>query len=850
VTGPNGLVLPLDGHGAQVTQVGGKGAWLDRLAAAGFDVPRAVALTTDAYREVVASAGLAELVAALVAGAVPDPDAQSSEEQRIDDAFLSIDLPHTVERAIAEAANRCRDDGRRLALAARSSATAEDMATTSFAGQYRSFLDLATAADVERAVRLVWASLWYPAPRAYRRYHGVDESQIAMAVVLMPMVAAEKAGVAFTVDPGGRADHVRVETVRGLGEQLVGGKVTPSVSLVPRERAERSRADDEGGVDPLAVEVADLALAVEAALGGPQDIEWAWDSHRLLLLQARPITTSAADAIDDDGYDTPSGDDRRWTTAGIAEMLPGVLSPLQWDTIGFMLEQAFRRLFAEMNALPPLDPDARMIGRFRARAAVNLGLLEQIALALPGGSPDEIERQYFGRSTGERPVTESARRSTRWQSARHDLVMLGAHRLASREAEITVEAVDRLLDTSAVIEQSAEELLVDRWRLLDLAGRAVAAEVAIAASAVTAYRRLEAWLARRFESRQAARWAQRLTAGMQHDAWWMRVPADADDAEVIEMARRAGSTAVFGGPTWDEQLEMDRRAGRRDDGVWSMVRSVSEGDRVRPRDDAWPAVVEAVQALPNWNRTRTLTGQVVDVRLSMLRRLVDDAVELLERREQTKAAVLALGGEVRRVELEIGRLLTADRLLERAEDVQLLGERELIDACRGSCPSMAELGRRRRWLDRCRAEGELPQQFRGRPGVPTAPHVVGHELHGWAAGPGVYTGRARVLRTPVATLNRGEVLVAPTTDASWSPLFLLAGAIVVEQGGPLSHAAIVARELGIPAVLNVPGATTQLADRDELVTVDGDRGVVVIGNGAGESAHDNRAGATDAGSTP
>jgi rifampicin phosphotransferase len=850
VTGSMGIVLPLDGGGATVPQVGGKGAWLDRLAASGFAVPTAVALTTDAYRTVVARDGLAGLVAELVAGAVPDPDDREREEKRIDEAFLSFDLPQTVERAIADAVDRCRDDGHLPPLAARSSATAEDMATTSFAGQYRSFLDLGTTAEVERAVRLVWASLWYPAPRAYRRYHGVDESQIAMAVVLMPMVAAERAGVAFTIDPGGRADHVRVETVQGLGEQLVGGKVTPSVSLVPRARVDRERARHEGRVDRLATEVADLALAVEAALGTPQDIEWAWDGDRLLLLQARPITTTVAEAIDDDGFDTHTGDDERWTTAGIAEMLPGVLPPLQWDTIGFMLEQAFRGQFADMNALPPLAADARMIGRFRARAAVNLGLLEQIALALPGGSPDEVERQYFGRSTGERPVTESARRSNRWEGARHDLVMLSAHRQASREAEIAVEAVNRLLDTRLTVSRPTQELLVDRRRLLDLAGRAVAAEVAIAASAVTAYRRLEAWLARRFEPREAAGWAQRLTAGMQRDAWWMHVPADADEAGVIELARRAGSTAVFGGPTWDEQLDADRRADRRDDGMWPMVRSISDDDRLKPPEHAWPAVVEAVQALPNWNRTRTLTGQVVDVRLSMLRRLVDDAVELLERREQTKAAVLALGGEVRRVELEIGERLVADRLLESAEDVQLLGERELIDACRGSCPSMAELGRRRRWLDRCRAEGELPQQFRGRPGIPTAPHMVGHELHGWAAGPGVYTGRARVLRMPDATLNRGEVLVAPTTDASWSPLFLLAGAIVVEQGGPLSHAAIVARELGIPAVLNVPGATAHLADRDELVTVDGDRGVVVIGNGAGRSTSDTAAGATDITSTP
>ena len=109
-------------------------------------------------------------------------------------------------------------------------------------------------------------------------------------------------------------------------------------------------------------------------------------------------------------------------------------------------------------------------------------------------------------------------------------------------------------------------------------------------------------------------------------------------------------------------------------------------------------------------------------------------------------------------------------------------------------------------------------------GVPT-----GDRLDGWGASPGRHTGRVRFLRSPNdEVVEPGDVVVARRTDASWSPVFLRAAAVIVEEGGPLSHAAIVAREFGLPAVVNVPGATARLRNETALVTVDGDRGLVTV----------------------
>jgi pyruvate,water dikinase len=144
----------------------------------------------------------------------------------------------------------------------------------------------------------------------------------------------------------------------------------------------------------------------------------------------------------------------------------------------------------------------------------------------------------------------------------------------------------------------------------------------------------------------------------------------------------------------------------------------------------------------------------------------------------------------------------------------------------GNGPGIEVLRRRRSWLGRYEAEGQLPMRFTGIPEREPAPMPEGDVLDGWAASPGRQRGRGRVVRGPTETIEPGSVLVAEATDASWSPLFVSAAAIVVERGGPLSHAAILARELGLPAVLNVAGATRRL---DGLtLTVDGDQGRVVI----------------------
>jgi rifampicin phosphotransferase len=222
----------LTGSGLNAEVVGAKGAALDRLIALEVPVPPTAAITTDAYRAVVAVPVLHDYLRTLQSQPIPPPERHGSARDEVDDQFLKVEIPPTVAAAIAEFSHAVLAGCGQVAV--RSSANAEDLGSASFAGQYRSFLDVSPS-DVERAARLTWASLWHPAPRSYRRFHGISEQDLAMSVLFMRMLEPELAGVVFTRDPGAAPHSLRIEFVHGLGESLVSGAETPDACVVDRD---------------------------------------------------------------------------------------------------------------------------------------------------------------------------------------------------------------------------------------------------------------------------------------------------------------------------------------------------------------------------------------------------------------------------------------------------------------------------------------------------------------------------------------------------------------------------------------------------------------------------------------
>ena len=848
----------LEGRGSVATDVGGKASSLDRLVADGFPVPRAAVLVADAYWAFVEDADLSPFLKELQESDLPRPDTQAAEAARLEKAFLDAPMSRHLEQEILELVE---DFLTGSPIAVRSSATAEDMVTASFAGQYETFLGIKSPTEALSAVRRCWASLWSPQVRAYRRREQIPEENLAMAVVIQSMADAVWAGVIFTRDPQGRADDMKIEAVPGLGDDLVSGRVTPCGFVVDRHTlAVRAR----GKRTPLAFleDLARISLRIESGAGSPQDIEWAYTERGISILQARPITVTRPLAAHDDGFDTPVVGEDEYTPRGVAEMLPGVVSPLLWSINAPMLEDAFRSLFASIG-VSEVASGRHVVGRFRGRATLNLSVLRDAADSLPGGSGAEVERQYLGRALDREGDTEGVSSGGPIARLRAGVRTWRANKVVTEEVELVKRAVEGIahldIDLAAL---PVDRMIGYRSRIRDLAWRIYATEVASSSAAAAAYGALENQIGKWLGGEEGTLWAQRLTAGalsesavgaarvarlrqiferhadtnptlrdaLVHGGDWPRMAIEALGKEgqafldeLDHCVRAFGSQAVFAGRTWNEDII----------GVWSQLLSFAKTpERGTPAvpQDALGELVSLLRASPRWKAKRVLTGQLVDMRLRLLRRLVDAATLHLRNREDAKAALLVLGGAERKSILEFADRLVASGHIGVSEDIELFSDVELERMLYGEEPVFSqEVERRRRALRRARDAGPLPEVFSGHPDVITRSTVeTGPVLQGWAASPGTIRGVARVLGTleDGTKLMPGEIIIAHSTDPSWTPLFLTAGAIVLEEGGPLSHAAIVAREFGIPAVLNVTDATSIISDGDELV-VDGTQGEVL-----------------------
>ncbi len=853
------LITYLDGSNHLVDEVGGKAAGIDLLLRHHYPVPTAAVITTAAYRATVATDKLDLLIRDLRSSALPSPDRIAAEAAAIERSFLSTPIPEVVSEAIDRIGAEML---RRGPLAVRSSATAEDLGEASFAGQYLTVTGVASIAGLHDAVRRCWASLWLPPARAYRRRHHISEHRVAMAVIVQAMVDPQWSGVAFTRDPQSEGHLIRIEAVPGLGEDLVSGRVTPADFLVRRDTLEIIPAP---GVSHLGFieDLARLSLRIEQTIGKPQDIEWAVTEDGITLLQVRPITEPARPLGTDDGLDAREPPDHTYTPHGVVEMVPGVASPLLWTINAPMLENAFRTTFADLGGTPP-PKDLPLVNRFRGRAALDLTAICQIAGSLPGGDPVEVERQYLGEPLNE--DVESHR------SRAHLLAAMRSRRVHNRivdEVDLTATSADGLARMQIDLgDMPVRRLVAYRQRIRDLAWRGYAAEVGASSAAGATYRALELLLERWLPRDQASSWAQLLTRGaldlspvggarakpLQRvlDRYGdaeiralISAPSEVPRSAILSLGetgrtflealdrevRAMGSKAIYGDETWAEDEAW----------IWRQLRVLVNGEARGTATASWTddfaALRRHLATTKRWRRTRIITGQVVDLRVRWLQRQIQETIRFLELRESAKNALLVLGGEERRIIVEAARRLVASGQIPNPDMVRFLTDAELERMLFGLCGIASdELDKRRRINHNCATAGPLPDWFVGQPAVHREVESASSEtLEGWAAGPGRYTGPVRIITSLAdgTRLQPGEVLVAHSTDPSWTPLFLIASAVVLEVGGPLSHAAIVAREFGLPAVLNVRGSTQALAE-GETVTVDGNEGRVERYDGRSE----------------
>ncbi|MBK9752067.1 MAG: phosphoenolpyruvate synthase [Nannocystis sp.] len=854
---------------------GGKAANLGELIAAGLPVPPGFCLTTAAYHEVAADAAVRAAIAGL---------AQGGAAEAVRAALLAAPVPPAIAAALAGAYMQL---GEQVVVAVRSSATAEDLPDASFAGQQDTILGVRGEAGLIAAVRRCWSSLFSDRAVAYRAQRGIAPESVELAVVVQRLVPASVAGVLFTADPVlGRRGRAVIDASPGLGEAVVSGAVNPDHFVVEGEVVvvrqigdKRLRIDadadaDDGGTRQVGLAASDeacvsdaelhelvaLGRRIEAHYGAPQDIEWALDgARRPAILQARPITTlyplpegaPAPPALSVYfNFNVAQGVLRPLTLMGIQcwrLFMGGVLRKLGFAVPveagpGFIKDVGHRLVFDLSAALRhPVGRKlvVRVFSKMEARsAAVIRTLLEDPRLAAQPSS---------------RFATVKAVVRGLWRT-RAPLRLLAAlwdPEAARRGVATRVTALLAAGETADDLRPAARLAAIERMLVAGFPGLFVSVIPVMAAGLLSLEiaRRLigERATAAEFEATLRAL-PHNPTTEMDLELWAMsqRLAADPEASAALRTETPAALARRFHAGSLPAALRVEltgflatygaRGVAEIDVGVarWGEDPTHVFGVLANYLAHADPALAADLQ----FERGRAaaeaamieLTARVGWWRRPLLRLAFGRMRGLAGVRELPKFAIVRLLARSREHLQAIGATLVAAGRIERVEDVFML-DLPGVRAGLGGADLRAQVAARRagytRELERRHSPRVLLSDGTDAEALLVAAQPEGG-LAGTPASAGRVTGVARVILDPAgARIEPGEILVAPSTDPGWTPLFLTASGLVMEMGGAMSHGSVVAREYGIPAVVGVPQATTRIST-GQRITVDGAAGTITI----------------------
>ncbi|TMR23333.1 phosphoenolpyruvate synthase [Nonomuraea turkmeniaca] len=843
-----------------LAEVGGKAANLGELTRAGLPVPHGWVLTTEAYRQV--AAGL-----------------ETSGEDLAERArrhLLQAPVPAAVHEAIVKHYAALGPD---VPVAVRSSATAEDLPFASFAGQQDTYLNVVGAEAVVDAVRRCWASLWTDRAVAYRESNGIDHAAVRLAVVVQVMVDSQVAGVMFTANPvTGRRREAVIDASPGLGEAVVSGAVNPdrfvvyggdilerhagdkrlAIRSLPGGGTERVETAHDGLclTDAQVLALAALGARVEDHYGAPQDTEWAIDADGTLwLTQARPITTL---------YPLPETTRpglRVFFSVNVAQGVMGPLTPLGLS--------AFKLIGAGAASLPgygpadPLDgppfmavsgqrvwldittavrsrpgrailPRALTLGEART-ATVMERLVEDPRLSLVHTSRRPFVRAFARFARRVHIPSRVLMALTRPDQALAYAARLGDEldrRLQVPDTATPAQRLDhaeRMLAGTFPTIISIMPIVITGYGLFALASKLSGVPMAEMQDVLrsvphnpTTEMDLELWdLATRiepepFKELPVAELVRRYQEGGLPPVAQREIAAFLD-----KYGHRGVAEIDLGVPRWSEEpahiLGVLANYLRMDGGADLAPAALFAKGAVQ----AQAAIVHVAEQAGRRARWR---GAVARFGLRRTRKFAG-------LRELPKFYLVKTLAAVRRSLLAVGEQLVGLGVIDSAKDVFFLEWREVRAALGGG--DLRELVAERR------AAYEQESRRRHVPRVlltdGTEPEALGAAaavtdgaLTGTAASAGTVTGVARVVLDPIgAHLEPGEILVCPSTDPGWTPLFLTAGGLVMEMGGAMSHGAVVAREYGIPAVVGVPDATHRVTTGQEI-EVNGAAGTVTL----------------------
>ncbi len=740
--------------------------------------------------------------------------------------------------------------------AVRSSGRSEDGVDHSHAGQFESVLNV-SGKNVIAAAKQVWQSGFSTTVETYRAVKSGGEAE-APAIIVQRMVDAKAAGVAFSADPvSGRRNVVVISAIDGLAEQLVSGEADGEDWVIGADGAPESAPDTPAHLTvPEVQSIAALTRKAETLFGSPQDIEWAIDAHGLHILQARPITTALRPAPLEDQTLTI------FDNSNIVESYPGIVSPLTYSFALYVYSQVYRafvRLLGVSRHTVARNATVfdNLLGRVDGRAYYNLINWYRALALLPGFS---LNRDYMETMMGvsepmPREVTDALAPppSTGWRK------VVDYAKLAKVVGGLIWQAI-RLPRARRDFYRRLNDILQTR---LDV-------DASNATELAAEYRRIESTLLDRWDAplindflcmiafggsrNLLQKWLGENGLALHNDL--MIGQGDIVSAEPAQRIARMGALVRQAGLAKPLKVNAHLSVLSGHPQIEAEVDAYLErfGDRCTeelklesvPLHDDPTSLLLAIAASaerppskrqegfePDWQTmfpANPLKRQLAKWILGWTKARVRDRENL--RFERTR-----IFGYARCVFLGIGREFSARDLLSSPKDVFFLTTHEVLGAVEGYSlsPDLKGIVARRKQEDEASSRRPDPPErieIRG-PAItliwPESAEVeadTARVKHGTGCSAGQIKARARVIRNPrTEALNPGDILVARHTDPGWIAVFSNASAIVVERGSLLSHSAIVARELGIPCVVGLKGATRWIED-GEMISVDGASGAV------------------------
>ena len=859
-------VLPFhDIDQTQVAVVGGKGAHLGELSRIeGIRVPEGFCVTTDAFRRIMAEASaLGEQVDRLSRLTPDDRETIRALSLGIRRTLEGIAVPDELATAVGDALAQL---GAQDAYAVRSSATAEDLPTASFAGQQDTYLNVVGRTAILEHVRRCWASLFTERAVTYRLRNGIDQRKVQMAVVVQRMVFPQVAGILFTADPvTGNRKVASVEASFGLGEALVSGLVNADVykaqdgeviakTVASKQVAvlasplggtqhqaiEPDRQEQPALTEPQVVRLAQLGRRIEAHFGHPQDIEWCLVDDDFQIVQSRPITTlfPIPDAGDEENH--------VYISVGHQQMMTDPMKPLGlsfWQMTALRpMAEAGGRLFVDVT---------RALASPTSRASL-LGLAEKSDPLIRDALDTILERGDF--------IPTLSDDGPRWVPPGG-----GVPSAIETDPAIVAELIARTQTSLAALKRDIRTtsgparldfILADIQELRRLLSDPQSMQAIMAGMEATWWlnEQLQAWLGERNA-------ADILTQSVPNNVTSEMGLALLDVADVIRPYPEAVAF-LEGIESEDFMNELPSLAGGREvrDAIRAWLdkygmRCVGEIDITRPRWSERPSTLvplilgnvrnfEPGEGTRRFEQGQLEAGKKEQELLGRLRalpngeakanetkRMIDRVRTFIGYREYPKYGWMSRYFVYKQALLEEAERLVQAGVLRDQEDIFFLTFQELHDVVR-THQVEEQLVRQRQDAFRSyqaltpprvlTSDGEMIAGAYRRDDLPAG------ALVGLPVSAGTVEGQARViLRMAEADLEPGDILVTAYTDPSWTPLFVTVAGLVTEVGGLMTHGAVIAREYGLPAVVGVQHATRLIRD-GQRIRVHGTEGYIEI----------------------